>query len=429
MDNHKKGDRCWQRCVRLVAREYKTDGKREDVFSPATSPGITKLVPILALLNDWAIYSVDVKDAFLQVPQRTPCLCRVPEEAINVLRELLPSWCWKLGRVLPGQRDASSLWSDFCDGLLVQEGFERSTGNPSLYRLLQGDNRKVIAICIVHVDDLQMAGKEHTLAAILANLKKKVKLQVEGPFLTKEEYERGFSTSSVRFLKRKYVFQDHELKIFSDSKRSKKLVDIIGLQKTKSKNSPCTPSCQEKDESDELDDEHSSIYRTCVGILLYVSHDRPDIQFAVRNLSTAMSRPTTRKQKEQEHLALYLKGTSDYSIVYKKAKAGTSALQKHPKAEDEDEELGATTGPREHLLEIFSDSDWEGDKQTRKSVSCAMFFISGTYFYSYSRTQKSIALSLQEQQAKALDYTTHYFSCQENESHSKHTQTAQHAEA
>ena len=75
---------CWQRRARLVAREYKTEGKREDVFSPATSPGITKLVPILALANNWAIYSVDVKDAFLQVPQRTPCLCRVPEAAVNV---------------------------------------------------------------------------------------------------------------------------------------------------------------------------------------------------------------------------------------------------------------------------------------------------------------------------------------------------------
>ena len=110
------GQRCWQRRARLVAREYKTEGKREDVFSPATSPGITKLIPILALINSWSIYSLDVKDAFLQVPQRTSCLCKVPEGA-HVVREMtkeereeagsLSSFCsWKLRRALPGQRDA-----------------------------------------------------------------------------------------------------------------------------------------------------------------------------------------------------------------------------------------------------------------------------------------------------------------------------------
>ncbi|OLP87994.1 Retrovirus-related Pol polyprotein from transposon TNT 1-94 [Symbiodinium microadriaticum] len=318
---------------------------------------ITKLVPILALANNWAIYSVDVKDAFLQ------------------------------------------------------ENFERSKGIPSLYRLLQENEegeKKVVAICIVHVDDLQFAGRVGTIEPILAQLKRKVTLQVEGPFLKEDEYQRGYSEVSVRFLKRKYIFENFELKIYSDNKYSKKLVDILNLQKKKTKNSPCTPACQEKDDSPELDEESSSQYRTCVGILLYVAHDRPDIQFAVRNLSTAMSRPTTRKQKELEHLALYLKGTSDYSITYKKQSAGTSVLQKHATADEEDDE--APKVQQEHLLEVFSDSDWAGDKQTRKSVSCATFYINGAFFYSYSRTQKSIALSSAEAEYMAL---TGYCGCKQ----------------
>ena len=129
------------------------------------------------------------------------------------------SWCWKLRRVLPGQRDASSLWSDHCDELLTGEGFERSTGNPALYRLLKTSSngkKYVAAICIVHVDDLQMAGKQKTVEPILRSLEKKVKLQIEGPFLTEEEYNRGYSEGSVRFLKRKYSFENHELRICSD---------------------------------------------------------------------------------------------------------------------------------------------------------------------------------------------------------------------
>ncbi|CAE7331272.1 RE1 [Symbiodinium sp. CCMP2592] len=257
--------------------------------------GITKLVPMLALANNWAIYSVDVKDAFLQEqPERSP-----------------GTWCWKLGRVLPGQRDASSLWSVFCDGPLVEEKFERCTAVPALYRLLR--QGKVVAVCIVHVDDLQFAGKKEVIEPILRNLKKTVNLQVEGPLLNEEDYEKGFSEETVKFLKRKYTYEHHELRVHSDNKYVKKLVEILKLEKKKAKNSPCTPASQEPDVSQELDEEHSRTYRSCVGILLYVAHDRPDIQFAVRSLSTAMTKPTERKRKELEHLALYLKGTSDYA--------------------------------------------------------------------------------------------------------------------
>lgn len=72
-----KPKRVWQRRARLVAREY-NNSKREDIFSPATSPSITKLIPILALFNGWSIWSLDIKDAFLQVPQKRPVKCKVP---------------------------------------------------------------------------------------------------------------------------------------------------------------------------------------------------------------------------------------------------------------------------------------------------------------------------------------------------------------
>ena len=41
----------------------------------------------------------------------------------------------------------------------------------------------------------------------------------------------------------------------------------------------------------------------------------------------------------------------------------------------------------EHMLEIFTDSDWGGNKTTRKSVSVAHFYWNGTLI------QKAVALS------------------------------------
>ena len=45
----------------------------------------SKLLPMLRLAYRWSLWSVDVKDAFLQVPQRTACLCKIPSEVC----------CWK----------------------------------------------------------------------------------------------------------------------------------------------------------------------------------------------------------------------------------------------------------------------------------------------------------------------------------------------
>ena len=415
-------ERCWQRRSRLVAREYKTVEKRDDVFSPATSPALTKIIPMLCLAFNWSVWSVDVKDAFLQVPQKVKVLCRIPSEAeaivakmLGVAVDSLKHLRWKLKRVLPGQRDAALLWSDFCDDLLKNEGLERSTANPALYRLVvMIDGRKVIrAGCIVHVDDLQFAGIIEIVVPLLERLQKKVKLQVEGPFLTPEEREAGYSLQHVRFLKRKYTFEDHELRISIDPKYVKQLTEVLQLDKKQSrkpKQTPCTSSSSEPDNSAALSPAEAATHRSAVGMLLYVAHDRPDIQYSVRSLSCGMKEPAEKKYKELQRLELYMKGTADYVAVFKKTKKGQSVLNTNslsigsggvPGDDPEHEEPEA-----EHLLEIFSDSDWAGDKATRISVSCACMFLNGNYFYSYSRTQKSIALSSAEAEYLSLTGAT-----------------------
>ena len=388
-------ERCWQRRSRLVAREYKTVEKRDDVFSPATSPALTKIIPMLCLAYNWSIWSVDVKDAFLQVPQKVKVLCRIPSEAEAIVAKMvgvpidsLKHFRWKLKRVLPGQRDAALLWSDFCDDLLKNEGLERSTANPALYRLIVIiDGRKVIrAVCIVHVDDLQFAGIIEVVVPLLERLQKKVKLQVEGPLLTPEEREAGYSLQHVRFLKRKFTYEDHELRISIDPKYVKKLTEVLQLDKKQSrkpKQTPCTSSSSEPDNSAALAPAEAATYRSAVGMLLYVAHDRPDTQFSVRSLSCGMKEPTEKKFKELQHLALYMKGTADYVAVFKKTKKGQSVLSTSNLSSSQggvpEEEEQQHEG--EHLLEVFSDSDWAGDKESRGSVSCACMFLDGNLLF------------------------------------------------
>ena len=74
----------WLRRSRLVAREYAFLERRDDCFSPATSCHVTNLLPLVYLQQcnqrrgcedqapEHILGVVDIKDAFLCVPQARP---------------------------------------------------------------------------------------------------------------------------------------------------------------------------------------------------------------------------------------------------------------------------------------------------------------------------------------------------------------------
>ena len=76
----RKGQLYWYRRSRLCAREFRwLDESKEGLFSPATSTDILRLVPAQWLTwsqtrptEQYAILALDVKDAYLEVPQPTP---------------------------------------------------------------------------------------------------------------------------------------------------------------------------------------------------------------------------------------------------------------------------------------------------------------------------------------------------------------------
>ena len=64
----------WIRRSRLVAREFNwLESDREDIFSPATSSAVVKLLPALVMSDGFipnaALCTLDISDAFSQLPQ------------------------------------------------------------------------------------------------------------------------------------------------------------------------------------------------------------------------------------------------------------------------------------------------------------------------------------------------------------------------
>ena len=353
-----------------------------------TSASLVRLIPILGLQQEHSLYSIDVKDAFLQVPQRNRTACEFPKEYVELFGDedpLCRNDGFLLLRVLPGRRDAALLWSDHFANTLQEQQFSRCAACPTLFR----DTRN--SVLVVHVDDIQAAGKSKHLEPVLNKIGETYELKVEGPFLTDQERMVGESHQNIRFLKRKFTFHNHELHITCDPKYLTKLKEELKLKTKASKPTPCTQESQQVDNTNHLDQEQSASFRKCVGILLYVGQDRPDLQFAVRGLASKMSGPTYQSWKQLVHLVQYMSKTEGYHLVYRKTPRGISNL--HQSIRNGSFDFSLVAEKQEHLLEVFSDSDWAGSKSTRKSTSSGTMFLDGQVIYTFSRNQKSVALS------------------------------------
>ena len=55
----------------------------------------------------------------------------------------------------------------------------------------------------------------------------------------------------------------------------------------------------------------------------------------------------------------------------------------------------------DNVLEVFTDSDWANDKNTRRSVSSCVMFYGSCLLFSASRTQKIVSLSSAEAEVYA----------------------------
>ena len=59
----------------------------------------------------------------------------------------------------------------------------------------------------------------------------------------------------------------------------------------KPKKTPAHPLLDETDSSEPLDAQQAGVYRSCIGILLYISNVFVECQYAIRGLSQSMSKP------------------------------------------------------------------------------------------------------------------------------------------
>ena len=377
----------WRRRCRIVAREFKSDNTDENSFAPTTTFGAVRILLVLSMVFNLMLTGIDVKDAFLCVEQQEEMFVVIPQW----IRDLSPedkSTVWRLKRCLPGQRNAALRWFEYFSNLCQSVGMESYKGCPTIMKLVDGESRVYLS---VHVDDVLLVGNEKDLEWFKKEVASGLTIKVDGP------HAQG-SGDIMFYLKKRITLLPEGILVQPNGTYIPKLINMLKISGRRKKGLPHHAVLEtynsEFPEQDVLTGEEASLFRSALGLILYFSHDRPDISFATKTLATWMSYPCMKAMAALKHLALYLSGTEHAGVMLRKCETYEDVFDRWIEA---DEWSDVTREQRKDRavfnFDIFSDSSWGDDLSTRRSTSSCVMFVNGAYISSFSRTQATVALS------------------------------------
>ncbi|XP_022868153.1 uncharacterized protein LOC111387797, partial [Olea europaea var. sylvestris] len=214
----------------------------------------------------------------------------------------------------------------------------------------------------IYVDDIIFASPLESLAYEFAEY-------------LKQEFEMSMVGELSYFLGLE-VRQTEDGLFISQSKYAKDLVKRFGLDSKKHTRTPMSTSLKlSHDASGKSVD--PSLYRSMIGSLLYLSATGPDIAFSAGVCARFQADPKESHLSSVRRIIRYVSGTVDLRIFYSR----NSNLD----------------------LAGYSDVDWAGNADDRKSTTGGCFYMGNNLVAWLSKKQNSISLSTAETEYIATD--------------------------
>ncbi|KAL0418446.1 UNVERIFIED_CONTAM: Retrovirus-related Pol polyprotein from transposon RE1 [Sesamum radiatum] len=345
--------------ARLVANGY-TQIEGIDFFdslSPVAKTVTVRLFIAIATARHWPILQLDVNNAFLH-GHLDEEVYMVPPEGYAKARDGLVC-CLK--RSLYGLKQASRQWNIELTSKLEAFDFKQSSHDHCLFTMRTDSSFLAL---IVYVDDVLLTGDSlDSLSSVKHYLDDLFTIKDLGHAKFFLGLELARSTHGTFITQKKYLMDIVRDCHLEEAKPAATPLPV-GI-KFDASNGPALPSPDR--------------YRRLVGRLLYLGFSRPDISFAVQQLSQFLQHPREPHWDAALHLVRYLKGSSTLGLF-----------------------LG-TDSPL--TLSAFSDSDWASCLDTRRSVTGYCVFLGGSLVSWKTKKQATVSRSSAEAEYRSMAST------------------------
>jgi len=332
--------------ARLVARgfsqKYGTDF--DLTYSPTLNSDSLKLIIAFASSLKWNLYQLDIKSAYLNAKLDKTIYTNIPQGDKNY-----GNGYWRLNKSLYGLRQSGRQWYKTLSNFFISNGFRQLKSELCIF-YKKRDN-KITCIVGIYVDDMLIAGLIQEIKNFINNISSEFKISN----CEKAKYILGIN---IEYKNNCYLIHQRN---FIDN-----LLSTYNIKNIRSTNTPCTGYNLISENTTPFD---STIYKSAIGSLIYLAKcTRPDISFAVHKAARKCEKPNVSDWKSILNILKYLNSTKDFKIIYN----GNG------------------------YIHAYSDSDFAGDINDRKSTSGHIILMGNSPICWFSKKQSIVATSTAE---------------------------------
>lgn len=329
--------------IRGFTQEYGID--YEETFSPVVKFTSLRSIIAMAAAEGLHMKQFDVKTAFLYGDLDEEIFMKQPQGYEDGSENVC-----KLKRSLYGLKQASRVWNKKFTQFLKDFNLKATSSDCCVFVGKENDWKIILAIFI---DDGMVAAthSEH-ISNLIEHLTREFEIKVSDcKYFVGLEIDRR-EDGSIHVCQQAYA---------------RKVLNKFRMMDSHSVSTPAEGFVSQ----DPTDQISNYPFREAVGSLMYLAiGTRPDIAFAVGRVSRRLNHPTESDVNDVKRILRYLRGTMDIGILYE--------------------------SNRNLVLNCYSDSDYAGDRATRRSTTGFVLILgSGAISWS-SQLQKCVALSTTE---------------------------------